>query len=333
VISDFAPIWIVGTDAVGVVTLANPMACEMFGATSRGIMGKPIEKALPGLDLTGASPCERPQIIQSGGKELVVAVRPISPDSAVTGFVLTIHEARDVTQVETQLRSRRARVDFAAHRTLDEILGTSSLIRRVRNKAASFAKTDSTVLITGETGTGKELLAQGIHNASSRARRPFVSINCAALPETLLESELFGYEEGTFTGGRRGGKEGLLELAHTGTIFLDEIGDLSPSAQAKLLRVLEEREALRVGGRELIPVDVRVIAATNKDLAREVREGRFRSDLYYRISVLRLEVPPLRERPEDIPELFGRFLKEHGQLVEARVRRAASRVLPMLQTL
>lgn len=332
-IAEFAPIGILGTDAVGVVTLVNPMACEMLGAASHRIMGKPIEKALPGLDLTGASPRERPQIIESGGKELVVTVRPISPDGAVTGFVLTIHEARDVTQVETQLRSRKARVDFAAHRTLDDILGTSRLIRRARNKAASFARTDSTVLITGETGTGKELFAQGIHNASPRARGPFVSINCAALPETLLESELFGYEEGAFTGGRRGGKDGLFELAHTGTIFLDEIGDLSPSAQAKLLRVVEEREVLRVGGRALIPVDVRVIAATNRDLAREVREGRFRSDLYYRISVLRLEVPPLRERPEDIPVLFGYFVKEHGQLVEARVQSVVSRVMPMLQSL
>ncbi|MDI7246768.1 MAG: sigma 54-interacting transcriptional regulator [Bacillota bacterium] len=332
-VGDFAPIGIVGTDASGTVTLANPMACDVLGTTSRAIMGKPVEKVLPGLDFTSASPQARPQIVQSVGKDLVVAVRRISADSATTGFVLTIHEARDVSLVEAQLRSRRARVDFAAHKTLEDVLGTSGLIQRVRNKAASFAKTDSTVLITGETGTGKELFAQGIHNASPRARKPFVSINCAALPETLLESELFGYEEGAFTGGKRGGKEGLLELAHTGTIFLDEIADLSPSAQAKLLRVLEEREMLRVGGRELIPVDVRVIAATNKDLAREVREGRFRSDLYYRISVLRLEVPPLRERPEDIPDLFSHFLKEHGPLVEARVQGLTPRVLPMLQTL
>ena len=165
------------------------------------------------------------------------------------------------------------------------------------------AKGNSTVLITGESGTGKELFAQAVHYASPRLHGPFIKINCASIPENLLESELFGYDEGAFTGARKGGKPGKFEMANGGTIFLDEIGDMTMPMQAKLLRVLQEREVERVGGTKTNPVDVRVIAATNRDIELMMEQGSFRQDLYYRLNIITLHIPPLRERPEEIPEL------------------------------
>lgn len=173
--------------------------------------------------------------------------------------------------------------------------------REMLQLAKRFAASHSTILITGESGTGKELLAQGIHNESPRRHGPFVAINCAAFPESLLESELFGYEEGAFSGSRKGGKPGLFEAAHRGTLFLDEIGDMPVSLQTRLLRVLQEREVLRLGGTEPISIDVRIIAATHKDLGAAMKDREFRTDLYYRLNILRLQTTPLRERPEDIP--------------------------------
>jgi propionate catabolism operon transcriptional regulator len=169
--------------------------------------------------------------------------------------------------------------------------------------ALSCARSRATVLILGESGTGKELVAQGIHMASERRELPFVAVNCAAVSETLLESELFGYEEGAFTGARRGGKIGLFEAAHKGTIFLDEVGEMPLSLQSRLLRVLQEREVLRVGATEPTPVNVRVIAATHRNLLRHVEEGSFRQDLFYRLNILRIDMPPLRDRLDDLPEL------------------------------
>ena len=178
--------------------------------------------------------------------------------------------------------------------------------------AKEYAVTDSTVLIIGESGTGKELMAQGIHNASNRKEGPFVAVNCAALPESLIESELFGYAEGAFTGANKGGKQGFFELAHGGTIFLDEIGEIPDFIQTRLLRVLQEREVMRVGGDRVIPVDIRVVAATNRKLWDLVKEGKFRSDLYFRLNVLHMELPPLRHRMEDIPILVDFFLQKMG---------------------
>ncbi|MCC3869022.1 sigma-54 interaction domain-containing protein [Terrisporobacter mayombei] len=196
--------------------------------------------------------------------------------------------------------------------TLDNIVGNSQIMEYTKQKALIAAKSNSTVLITGESGTGKELFARAIHNHSDRTDYPFVAVNCAAIPDNLLESELFGYEEGAFTGAKKGGKLGKFELAHKGTIFLDEIGDMSIHLQGKLLRVLQERELDKIGGKSNIFIDVRVIAATNKNLEALVKNGQFREDLYYRLKVIPITLPTLRERKSDIPLLINYMIKEYA---------------------
>lgn len=203
--------------------------------------------------------------------------------------------------------------------TLDNIIGKSEIMEYTKQKALIASKSNSTVLITGESGTGKELFARAIHNHSDRTDYPFVTINCAAIPDNLLESELFGYEEGAFTGAKKGGKLGKFELAHKGTIFLDEIGDMSIHLQGKLLRVLQERELDKIGGKSNIFIDVRVIAATNKNLEDLVKSGQFRKDLYYRLKVIPITLPTLRERKRDIPLLIDFMIKEYAHKLNKNV--------------
>lgn len=211
-------------------------------------------------------------------------------------------------------RGHLAKYDF------HDILGESEKIRASIEKARRFGRVDATVLIYGETGTGKEFFAHAIHNASSRRNGPFIAVNCAAVPENLLESELFGYAEGAFTGAKRGGKKGLFETADGGTIFLDEISEMSDKLQTRLLRVLQEYEIMRLGDDRVITVDVRVIAATNRDLRKMVAEKLFRADLYYRINVLTLVIPSLRERREDIPVLVGHFLQVFNKKFQKNIK-------------
>jgi transcriptional regulator with PAS, ATPase and Fis domain len=206
--------------------------------------------------------------------------------------------------------------------SFDDIIGKSKIMRDLKKRAHRIAQGDSTVHITGETGTGKELFAQAIHAASLRRNAPFVRINCGSIPDTLLESELFGYEPGSFTGAAKKGKRGKFEIGHNGTVFLDESGDMSLSMQAKLLRVIQEGEFERVGGIAIYELDVRIIAATNKDLWKMVTDGEFREDLYYRLDVVNLHIPPLRDRLEDIPILVNSFLP----IVNLRVKRQAKAV-------
>ncbi len=201
----------------------------------------------------------------------------------------------------------------------DELIGSSPVVDDIKELIARVAPTDATVLILGETGTGKELVARGIHNMSARRDRVLVKVNCAALQETLLLSELFGYEKGAFTGAV-GRKQGRFEIADKGTIFLDEIGEISPEAQVKILRVMQEREFERVGGNQTLKVDVRIIAATNRDLEEEVRRGRFRDDLYFRLNVIPINAPPLRDRKEDIPELVDYFVRKHGRRMNRQIK-------------
>ncbi|WP_062310445.1 sigma-54 interaction domain-containing protein [Alicyclobacillus sendaiensis] len=267
---------------------------------------------------------ERGQLQRIRQHDMVVHRIPIWQGGKVIGAigVLIFESIRDLYEILDRLQEYAVQVRSAYPETkqraevhqmrrayrIDDFLGQSRAVLDLRRIARKAAHTPVTVLITGESGTGKEVLAQGIHFESSRANGPFVSVNCSAIPESLLEAELFGYDEGAFTGAKRGGKPGQIELAHMGTLFLDEIGDMPLSMQAKLLRVLEDRQVQRVGGTVKREVNLRLISATNRDLERMVKEGQFREDLYYRLNIIRLHIPPLRERKEDIPLLLAHYL-------------------------
>jgi transcriptional regulator with PAS, ATPase and Fis domain len=235
----------------------------------------------------------------------------IDMEGRFLGYMLLFRKAAEIEKLEHDYRMRLYSKGLVAKYSFDDIYGKSASFQQVIQIAQKIARSNSTVLLLGETGTGKELLAQAIHNASPRRREPFVGVNFAAISESLLESELFGYEEGAFTGARKGGHIGWFELAHKGTIFLDEIGDASGAIQNRLLRVLQERQIMRVGGNKVIPVDIRVIAATNQDLQKMVQEGMFRADLYYRLNILPIHLPPLRKRAEDILWLAEQFIRKY----------------------
>jgi two-component system NtrC family response regulator len=237
---------------------------------------------------------------------------------------LTLDKALKMRRLEQENRELRSAVTDRYR--FDKIVGTSEKINEVVDLAGRVAPSDASVLITGESGTGKELLAKGIHYNSTRADGPFVAVNCAAIPENLLESELFGHVKGAFTGAIRD-RDGKFEQATGGTLFLDEIGDLRVDLQSKILRAVQERQVDRVGGREPVPVDVRIIAATNRDIERAVKEGTFREDLYYRLSVITLHIPPLRERRDDIPLLADHFLKKFNPGAGVRIAPDALAVL------
>ncbi|MCC8193827.1 MAG: sigma 54-interacting transcriptional regulator, partial [Deltaproteobacteria bacterium] len=246
------------------------------------------------------------------GKYINTNHLPVFFDAKFIGFVHTYENVTKIQNLEQTIRKQLLDKGFVAKYTFDDIVTTDPVMAMVKETAASYAGSNSALLIEGESGTGKELFAQSLHNASRRRGGPFVAVNCAAIPANLLESELFGYEAGAFTGAKKEGRQGLFEVAHTGTIFLDEIGDLPKEFQARLLRVLQEKELMRVGGNRVIPVDVRIISATNKNLRELAREGFFREDLYYRLSVFSITVPPLRARKGDIMPLFRHFFREMG---------------------
>jgi len=227
---------------------------------------------------------------------------------AAEGTVFTFQESRAVERLDRTLRSRQRPQQFSARYRLEDLVGESLPMERVRTLVRRYAKSDATVLVLGESGTGKEMVAQGMHQLSARRDFPFVAINCGAFPEALLESELFGYEEGAFTGARKGGKTGLIEAAHRGTLFLDEIGEMPLPLQSRLLRVLQEREVVRLGSTEPTRVDIRVMAATHRALTDAVEAGTFRADLYYRLNILSIALPPLRERPDDVMPLAAELL-------------------------
>jgi PAS domain S-box-containing protein len=255
------------------------------------------------------------------GKDVIVNVAPIFIDGRIRGSAGVIHDISEITALNEELaRVKKLIRHLEAHYTWDDIIGDSPAIERAKEQARRAAETPATVLLRGESGTGKELFAHAIHNASQRSSKPFIRVNCAALSETLLESELFGYEKGAFTGALRDGKKGLFEEADGGTIFLDEIGDISQSLQSKLLRVLQEKEIVRVGGTRPLPVNVRVIAATNADLREKIESGSFREDLFYRLNVIPIRIPPLREHMEDVGPIAEHFIfklnQEYGREVE-----------------
>jgi len=308
-ISNLTNIGVISCNAQGIITHVNERATQIFDLKGENIYNSYLDRIFPGFDFSLLKKAEENKItgklIRVKNKELIVSVFPIMVNSFSDGFVLSFQESKEISTAENLIR-KKAKYSFT------DIIGHNILLKNTIAKARSFAKTDYTILIQGESGTGKELLAHAIHNASNRRGGPFLSINCMSLPESLLESELFGYEEGAFTGSRKEGKIGLFELCHSGTLFIDEIGDLTPTVQIKILRFIEEKEILRVGGNELIPVDIRIIAATNKDLKNEVFKGNFRLDLFKRISILTLNTIPLRKMRDNIPELLEFFLKKHN---------------------
>ncbi|MDQ0285377.1 PAS domain S-box-containing protein [Desulfofundulus luciae] len=310
-ILDFAYEGIIVTDEQGIIQVFNPAAEKITGISAAQAIGQKVDQLIPNTRLIAVKESLQPELgeLQELGKATIVTNRvPIIVKNKLVGVVATFHEVSRIQNWERKIRKALYSRGLVAKHTFDDIIGNSRAIIKAKIQARNYGSYESTVLLVGETGTGKELFAHAIHNVSSRKQGPFVAVNCSALPESLLESELFGYEEGAFTGARKGGKPGLFELAHGGTIFLDEISSISPNMQARLLRVIQEKEVMRLGSDKLIPVDVRIIAATNEDLAALVAQGKFREDLYFRLNILRVRIPPLRERREDIPLLAQHFL-------------------------
>lgn len=302
---------IIGIDATGTINIFNAQAEQIMGTRSYKVVGKNIEALFPDLALLDSVKKGQKQkkIWKIGKQKLAASITPITVNEKVVGGVATFQQTSGIQKMEQKIREELYLKGHTANNTLADIIGNSPPLTKVKNEAQDYAKIDSPLLLCGETGTGKELFAQAVHNAGPRRDKPFVPFNCAALPENLLESELFGYVKGAFTGATEEGKVGLFEQAHEGTVFLDEIGEISYPVQARLLRVLQERKVRRIGDDKLTAVDVRITVATNRDLHRLVVENRFREDLYYRINVLQLNIPPLRERIMDIPGLVDFFIK------------------------
>ncbi len=302
---------VISYDKDGVITNANHNARRILG---KGVINKNVKEFITSnLFIKSIDEGKKisNEIIDIDKLSLVLNLEPIKVDSKVIGSVATFQKSKQIQEVEQKIRHSMLKKGHIAHARFEDILGESKEINQVKEIAKRYAEVDSTVLIFGETGTGKELFAQSIHNHSNRKDKPFVAINLGgAFPPNLLESELFGYVKGAFTGALSEGKTGIFELAHGGTIFLDEISEAPLEVQLKLLRVIQERKIVRIGDDKVIPIDVRIVAASNKDLREQVNKGLFREDLYYRICVLELKIPRLEERKEDIPYLINHFIEE-----------------------
>jgi transcriptional regulator, propionate catabolism operon regulatory protein len=324
---------VIAVNRDGLITLTNDHAKSILGLQG-DVVGKRITEFIPHSDMirvleTGKK--EIGDIAMGMDRQILINRFPVMVNGRVVGAVSNFKEITDIQKTELKLRKMLHQKGLEARYRLSDIIGDSPEISQIKEQAETFAKTRATVLITGESGTGKEMFAQGIHLASDRVTGPFVAINCGALPESLLESELFGYEEGSFTGAKRGGKQGLFELAHGGTLFLDEMGEMPPRIQSLLLRVLQEKTVRRIGGERIIPVDVRIIAATNRDLAEEIELRRFRPDLYYRLNVLMIHLPPLRERLEDIPALVRHMVERFNEQTEKKIESIHPNVFSLMK--
>lgn len=306
---------VIETDNFGIVVMVNEASKRIL--SSEKLLGKRIEEIIPDIrKYIGNNNYVADQLIKYKSEKLFINTKPISVFNQKVGDMIILRNVTEIKRLEDMVRKDISLSGHIAKYDLDEIIGTSKNILKAKSLTKKMAKSNSTILITGESGTGKELFAGAIHNASDRSKFPFLAINCAALPENLVESELFGYETGAFTGAKKEGKIGLFEQAHHGTLFLDEIAELSLTMQSRLLRVLQESEIIRIGSTKIRRVDVRIIAATNKDLYAMATHKKFRWDLYYRLNVFPLNVPPLRERREDIPILFHNFLEEFNSIKE-----------------
>jgi sigma-54 dependent transcriptional regulator, acetoin dehydrogenase operon transcriptional activator AcoR len=304
---------IIAVDAVGQIINLNYAAEKMLGVKAQEALGFHVNEIFPGTPIaevlqSAAAFVDREVIVWRKGRQqhYLINAMPMLIEGAVQGVVASFRTAGDWRQPETG--KRQTSVSF------DDIIGVSVALETAKDEARKAAQGRTTILLTGESGTGKEVFARAIHAESERSNGPFIAVNCAAIPENLLESELFGYEEGSFTGARKGGKPGKFLLADGGTLFLDEIGDMPPVLQAKMLRVLQDRVVERVGGVKTFVVNARIITATNRNLEDMVRTGHFREDLYYRLHVFPIHLPALRDRQDDIALLAEHFLRKHALL-------------------
>ncbi len=308
-------------DQEGFGVLVNRAYTKVTGLTNTDVMGKhcTVDIAegesihLKVLEMGKSIMGER-MLVGPNRREVVVDAAPIVINGQLKGSVAVIHDFTEIKRLTNELDQAKSIIrKLEAKYTFEDIIGEHVRINDAINKAKIAAATPATVILRGESGTGKELFAHAIHNASERKYSQFVKVNCASINENLLESELFGYEEGAFTGAAKGGRIGLFERANGGTIFLDEIGEISMGTQVKILRVLQEKEIIRVGGNKSIAIDVRILAATNKNLEKAVSKGQFREDLYYRLNVIPVVIPPLRERKSDIRKLVKNFMRKFNQ--------------------
>lgn len=308
-------------DEHGNTIIVNPAYTRITGLPKEAVLNKPVtvdiaegESMHMQVLRTGTAVRNVRMKVGPAKREVIVNVAPIYVDAKIKGSVGIIHDISEIIALTDKLaHAKKLLRQLKARYTWDDIIGSSPSLELAKEQARRAAETPATVLLRGESGTGKELFAHAIHNASRRRKGQFVRVNCAAISENLLESELFGYEEGAFTGAIKGGKKGLFEEADGGTIFLDEIGEISLSIQAKLLRMIQEKEIIRVGGTKSLKVDVRVIAATNADLEQKIQTKTFREDLYYRLNVIPIQIPPLREHREDIRPLAGKIIYRLNQ--------------------
>ncbi|WP_050181650.1 sigma-54 interaction domain-containing protein [Domibacillus robiginosus] len=323
-IINLAAEWVVAVDRHAAVMFINPAYCEYLGITQQEAIGKDVRDVIENTRMhiilqTGRA--EIASIHTIKGSEMIANRYPFYIDGELVGAVgaVMFRNAKDWMAYSNKVQPLIEELDYYKKRfaselkskySFDDLIGTTASFIEAKQLAARVSTSQSAVLLTGKSGTGKELFAHAIHGASTRSVYPFVRVNSASIPEQLLESELFGYEDGAFTGAKKGGKKGKFELAHRGTIFLDEIGDMPLAMQSKLLRVLQEKEIERVGGQGAIPVDVRVIAATHRNLEEMVRQRKFREDLYYRLNVMKIDIPSLKERKKDIPAIATVLLRK-----------------------
>lgn len=309
------PVGIVAVSLENSILYINERAIKFLNLSNVNINSIAICSIFPQLRRGDEKVCHLDEeiILNISKQSLLCSISPLIDNNKQIGYLIMIKDSHKTKKAITSHKSLGTRYNF------DDIIGESPQIKKVIEQCKEIALNDSTVLISGESGCGKELLAQSIHNSSIRSMGPFIAVNCGAFPKNLIESELFGYENGAFTGALKGGAQGKFELANGGTIFLDEIGEMPIEMQVMLLRVLQEGVVTRIGGKEPVSIDVRVIAATNKDLKEEVKNGRFRSDLFYRLNVMPIKVPPLKDRIGDIPILLDYLLKKKSEKLGKKV--------------
>ncbi|HHW40060.1 MAG TPA: sigma 54-interacting transcriptional regulator [Syntrophomonadaceae bacterium] len=323
---------LISINTEGQIVFANQAAAILIGIAQTDLLKKPIheifqssEEIMMCMKQQKTMEIELFTKVSLKAKQFIGTVTSIIGYDGEPGLVICFRDIEAIPKAIRNYLRKERKITF------DDILGKSQAILNAKKRAFQVASSDSSILITGESGTGKEMFARAIHYASSRSSGPLISINCGAIPEGLLESELFGYEEGAFTGAKKGGKPGQFELANNGTLFLDEIGDMPLHLQVKLLRVIEEKQVQRVGGTKPIFVNARIIAATNKNLEKMISSGEFREDLFYRLNVIPLHIPPLRERPEDIETYLAHFIDKYNALLNKKIGYPTDEVIAILK--